>query len=60
MKDSKNKAIKRKGERYIAAPMPKNYRGMTHEERSEYYKNHKGSVGSTKVNPKTGKYFDTH
>lgn len=51
---------KKEEKRYIPAPMPKNYHSMNHSERVEYYKHHKGATGSTKVNPKTGKYYDTY
>jgi len=48
---------KEERERYEAAPMPKNVYG--HAALSEYYKTHKGKMVSNKVNPETGKYFNT-
>lgn len=64
MKDAKSKAIHAKtgkdnGKRYKAAPMPKNYQSMSHEDRSNYYKHNKGTYVSNKVNSKTGKYLNT-
>ena len=47
------------GLRYKAAEIPKDYHNMTHEEKVGYYNKNKGSMVSAKVNPKTGKYFNT-
>ena len=62
----KTKAIKKtlekhgEGKRYQAAKMPENYHDMSHEDRTKYYETHKGKMVSNKVNPKTGKYFNTY
>lgn len=58
--NSKTKALHKHKEemRYTPARLPKDVGSQA--EAKEFYKHNKGKMVSAKVNPKTGKYFNTY